>query len=129
MALSHSLSRGHHRSSSRTTKKRSKGGEVVCETAVLLSLSPGVGVPPVVAFVASTDSFGLASLFSFCFSSRVPAPSTAGSLFGMPSSVLLSASLLAKLPFSVGGSGFVSAWPSDVSFCKLVVMGGNALSL
>ncbi|RNC36291.1 nucleolar RNA helicase II [Trypanosoma cruzi] len=108
---------------------RSKREEVVWETAVLPSLSPVVGVPPVVAFVASTLSFGLASLFSFCFSFRVPAPSAAGSLFGMPSSVLLSASLLAKIPFSVGDGGFVSAWPLDVSFCELAVKGANALSL
>ncbi|KAF5215989.1 hypothetical protein ECC02_011272 [Trypanosoma cruzi] len=63
--------------------------------------------------------------FHFCFSSRVPVPSAAGSLFGMPSSVLLSALSLAKLPFSVGDGGFVSAWPSDGSFCELAVMGAT----
>ncbi|ESS54889.1 hypothetical protein TCDM_13690 [Trypanosoma cruzi Dm28c] len=63
--------------------------------------------------------------FHFCFSSRVPVPSAAGSLFGMPSSVLLSASLLAKLPFPEGDGGVVSAWPSEGSFCELAVMGAT----
>ncbi|ESS61666.1 hypothetical protein TCDM_10734 [Trypanosoma cruzi Dm28c] len=67
-------------------------------------------------------SFGLASLFSFCFPSCVPAPSAAGSLFEMPSSMLLSASLLAAPPFAVGDGGPDSPWSADVSLCWLAAV-------
>ncbi|RNF05161.1 hypothetical protein TcG_11247, partial [Trypanosoma cruzi] len=97
--------------------RRSKRGEVVWETAALPSLSPVVAVVVFMAVAVTGVSFGLASLFSFCFSSAVPAPSAAGSLFGMPSSVLLSELLLATSPFAVGEGGPDSPWSADVSLC------------
>ncbi|KAF5216135.1 hypothetical protein ECC02_011125 [Trypanosoma cruzi] len=95
-----------------TTTRRSKRGEVVWEAAVLPSLSPVVAVVFFVAVASTGVSFGLDSLFSFCFSSAVPAPSAAGSLLGMRSSVLLSALLLAASPFAVGDGGLDSALSS-----------------
>ncbi|ESS61168.1 hypothetical protein TCDM_11251 [Trypanosoma cruzi Dm28c] len=117
LSLPHSHAATTAAAAAHATTRRSKGGEVVWETAVLPSLSPVVAVVVFMAAAVTGVSFGLASLFSFCFSSRVPAPSAAGSLFGMPSSVLLSASLLAASPFAVGDGGLDSPWSADVSLC------------
>ncbi|RNC52968.1 hypothetical protein TcCL_ESM09754 [Trypanosoma cruzi] len=127
MALSPSLSRGHHRSRSRTRnkkKKQKRGGGVE---------DRGAAVTVTVIFICRITCCGVSGwhcflriaffIFIFVFLLVSLYHQLLDHCSGMPSSVLLSASLLAKLPFSVGDGGFVSAWPSDGSFCKLAVMG------
>ncbi|KAF5220174.1 hypothetical protein ECC02_006850 [Trypanosoma cruzi] len=122
LSLPHSHAATTAAAAAHAKRRRSKRGEVVWETAVLPSLSPVVAVVVFVTVASTGVSFGLAFIFSFCFSSRVSAPSAAGSLFGMPSSVVLSASLLAGSPFAVGDGGLDPAWLADGSFCCVTVM-------
>ncbi|KAF5217006.1 hypothetical protein ECC02_010189 [Trypanosoma cruzi] len=97
-----------------TTTRRSKRGEVVWKTAVLPSLSPVVAVVFFVAVASTGVSFGLASLFSFCFSSRVPAPSAAGS---SSSGVwVLLGFVLFDAPSAPDGKSGCSSLPADNFF-------------
>ncbi|ESS60885.1 hypothetical protein TCDM_11566 [Trypanosoma cruzi Dm28c] len=79
LSLPHSHAATTAATAAHATTRRSKRGEVAWETAVLPSLSSVVAVVFFVAAAVTGVSFGLASLFSFCFSSAVPAPSAAGS--------------------------------------------------
>ncbi|KAF5216046.1 nucleolar RNA helicase II [Trypanosoma cruzi] len=79
LSLPHSHAATTAAAAAHATTRRSKRGKVVWETAVLLSLSPVVVVVVFITVDSTGVSFGLASLFSFCFSSCVLAPSAAGS--------------------------------------------------
>ncbi|RNC40127.1 hypothetical protein TcCL_NonESM10432, partial [Trypanosoma cruzi] len=129
---------GHHRSSSSTRnkkKKQKRGGGVGDRGAAVTVASRrrcsfhGCGR----RWCFFRIGIFIFILFSFC----CPAPSAAGSLFRMPSSVLLSASLLAASPFAVGDGGpdsALSSWTCcsgctsgkfSVLECTFIVAGGG----
>ncbi|RNC34940.1 hypothetical protein TcCL_Unassigned02224 [Trypanosoma cruzi] len=117
MALSHSLSRGHHRSrSTRNKKKKQKRGGGVGDRGAAVTVARRRRVT--CCGVCGWHCFLRIGFFIFIFVSLLVFlyHQLLDHCSGMPFLVLLSASLLTKLLFAVVDGGFVSTWPSDGSF-------------